>query len=71
MRAYVESQELDASPYGRDWQELLSDEDFARMLQNPMSAIPQAVEYVEQVVGGEGRDIGVAWRKALICWWRG
>jgi vancomycin aglycone glucosyltransferase len=50
MRAYVESQELDAIPYGRDWHELVNDEDFTRMLQNPMSAIPQAVEYVEQVV---------------------
>ncbi len=50
MRAYVESQELEAVPYGRDWQELLNDEDFTRMLQNPISAIPQAVEYVAQVV---------------------
>ena len=30
--------------------ELLGDEDFTRMLQNPVSAIPQAVEYVAQVV---------------------
>ena len=69
MRAYVESQELDAVPYGRDWQELLNDEDFTRMLQNPMSAIPQAVEYVEQVVAekvatlvslAEGADLLVA-----------
>src|SRR6201999_3775117 len=36
--------------YGRDWQELLGDEDFTRMLQNPAGAIPQAVEYVAQVV---------------------
>lgn len=50
LRAYVESEGLVTTPYGRDWQELLSDDDFTRMLQNPMSAIPQAVEYVAQVV---------------------
>jgi vancomycin aglycone glucosyltransferase len=50
LRAYVESAGLVTEPYGRDWQELLSDEDFTRVLQNPMSAIPQAVEYVAQVV---------------------
>jgi vancomycin aglycone glucosyltransferase len=50
MRAYVESAGLATTPYGRDWQGLLSDDDFTRMLQNPMSAIPQAVEYVTQVV---------------------
>ncbi len=53
-------QGLVTAPYGRDWQELLSDEDFARMLQNPMNAIPQAVEYVAQVVSGEDRQVGVA-----------
>ncbi len=50
LRTYVETEALVTVPYGRDWQELLSDEDFTRMLQNPMSAIPQAVEYVAQVV---------------------
>jgi vancomycin aglycone glucosyltransferase len=50
LRAYVESIGLVTVPYGRDWQELLSDEDFTRMLQNPAGAIPQAVEYVGQVV---------------------
>jgi vancomycin aglycone glucosyltransferase len=50
LRAYVESAALVTEPYGRDWQELLGDKDFTRMLQNPMSAIPQAVEYVAQVV---------------------
>ncbi len=50
LRAYVESAGLVTEPYGRDWQELLEDEDFTRMLQDPMSAIPQAVEYVAQVV---------------------
>jgi vancomycin aglycone glucosyltransferase len=50
MHARVASLGLTTVPYGRDWQELLSDEDFTRVLQNPMSAIPQAVEYVAQVV---------------------
>jgi vancomycin aglycone glucosyltransferase len=50
LRAYVESAGLVTEPYGRDWQELLKDEDFTRMLQDPMSAIPQAVEYVARVV---------------------
>lgn len=50
MRAYFESAGLASFPYGRDWHELLSDEDFTRMLQNPISAIPQAVEYVAEVV---------------------
>ena len=50
LRAYVESAALMTEPYGRDWRELLSDEDFTRMLQNLMSAIPQAVEYVAHTV---------------------
>jgi vancomycin aglycone glucosyltransferase len=50
MRAYAESAGLVSIPYGRDWQELLGDKDFTRMLQNPAGAIPQAVEYVAQVV---------------------
>jgi vancomycin aglycone glucosyltransferase len=50
LRAYVESAALVTEPYGRDWQDLLGDQDFTRMLQNPMGAIPQAVEYVAQVV---------------------
>jgi vancomycin aglycone glucosyltransferase len=50
LRAYVESAALVTEPYGRDWRDLLGDEDFTRMLQNPMGAIPQAVEYVAQVV---------------------
>jgi vancomycin aglycone glucosyltransferase len=49
MLAVVESAGLTAVPYGRDWQALLADEDFVRMLQNPMSAITQAVEYVAQI----------------------
>jgi UDP:flavonoid glycosyltransferase YjiC (YdhE family) len=50
LHAYVASAGLATEPYGRDWQELLKDEDFTRMLQDPMSAIPQAVEYAAQVV---------------------
>ena len=50
MRAYVESAGLVTTPYGRDWQELLGDEDFTRMLENPLSAVPQAAEYVARVV---------------------
>jgi vancomycin aglycone glucosyltransferase len=50
MRTYADSAGLVSVPYGRDWQELLSDDDFTRMLQNPLSSLPQAVEYVAQVV---------------------
>ena len=50
LRPYAESEALVSVPYGRHWQELLSDEHFTRMLQHPMSAIPQAVEYVAQIV---------------------
>lgn len=69
MRAYVESERLATTAYGRDWQGLLGDQDFTRMLENPMSAIPQAVEYVAQVVTektatlvslAEGADLLVA-----------
>jgi vancomycin aglycone glucosyltransferase len=49
IRALVDSAGLIAVPYGRDWQALLRDADFVRMLGNPMSAIPQAIEYVSQV----------------------
>jgi UDP:flavonoid glycosyltransferase YjiC (YdhE family) len=48
MRGYVESAGLVTVPYGRDWQELLRDEDFTHMLENPMSAIPQAAAYVAE-----------------------
>ncbi len=50
MRAYVESQGLVTVPFGRDWQDLLSDDDFTGMLQNPLSALSQATDYVAQVV---------------------
>jgi vancomycin aglycone glucosyltransferase len=49
LRPYVDSTALATEPYGRDWRELLGDEGFTRMLQDPMSTIPQAVEYVAQV----------------------
>ena len=49
MLAFVESAGLTSVPYGRDYQELLGDKDFVRMLQNPISAISQAVEYVAQI----------------------
>jgi vancomycin aglycone glucosyltransferase len=37
------------SPYGREWQELLGDEDFVRMIENPIQALPQAVDYIARV----------------------
>ena len=40
---------LTAVPYGRDWQALLRDEDFVRMMQNPFSAFREAIEYIAQV----------------------
>ena len=49
MLAFVESTGLAAVPYGRDYQELLGDKDFVRMLQNPINAISEAIEYVAQV----------------------
>jgi vancomycin aglycone glucosyltransferase len=49
MLGLVESAGLTAVPYGRDWQALLRDEDFVRMMQNPAQALPQAVEYIAQV----------------------
>jgi vancomycin aglycone glucosyltransferase len=47
--AFVKSAGLAAVPYGRDWQAMLSDGDFVRMLQNPIGAIPQAIEHIAQV----------------------
>lgn len=49
MQEFVESAGLTAVPYGRDWQALLGDEDFVRMIQNPIKAMSQAIEYVAQV----------------------
>jgi UDP:flavonoid glycosyltransferase YjiC (YdhE family) len=49
MLGFVESAGLTAVPYGRDWQALLRDQDFVRMMQNPIKAKSQAVDYVVQV----------------------
>jgi UDP:flavonoid glycosyltransferase YjiC (YdhE family) len=49
MRAFVESAGLTAVPYGREYQELLGDRDFVRMLQNPLNAISEAIDYVVKV----------------------
>ena len=49
MVALADSAGLTSVPYGRDYQELLGDKDFVRMLQNPTSAISQAVEYVTKI----------------------
>jgi vancomycin aglycone glucosyltransferase len=49
MLAFIESAGLTAVPYGPDWQAQLRDEDFVRMMQNPLSAIHKAVEYVAQI----------------------
>ncbi|MGA9490156.1 MAG: glycosyltransferase [Mycobacterium sp.] len=50
LQTYVAAAGLVTVPYGRHWQDLLSDDDFAGMLQNPLSAIPQAVEYVTRTL---------------------
>jgi UDP:flavonoid glycosyltransferase YjiC (YdhE family) len=49
MLALIESAGLTAVPYGPDWQAQLRDEDFVRMIQNPLSAIGEAIDYVTQV----------------------
>ncbi|WIM88925.1 glycosyltransferase [Candidatus Mycobacterium wuenschmannii] len=49
LRSHVEATGLSTQPYGQDWQELLATDDFTRMLRNPMSTIPQAVDYVARV----------------------
>jgi UDP:flavonoid glycosyltransferase YjiC (YdhE family) len=36
-------------PYGRDWQAQLQDGNFVRMIQNPLSAIQEGIDYVTQV----------------------
>jgi UDP:flavonoid glycosyltransferase YjiC (YdhE family) len=50
MLAFIESAGLTAVPYGPDWQAQMRDDGFVRMIQNPLSAIDQAVEYVAQVL---------------------
>jgi len=49
MLALIESAGLTAVPYGPDWQAQMRDDGFVRMIQNPLSAIHEAVEYVAQV----------------------
>jgi UDP:flavonoid glycosyltransferase YjiC (YdhE family) len=49
MLAFIESAGLAAVPYGPDWQAQMRDDGFVRMIQNPLSAIHEAVEYVAQV----------------------
>ena len=49
MLAVIESAGLTAVPYGRDWQAQLQDGNFVRMIQNPLSAIDEAIDYVTQV----------------------
>jgi vancomycin aglycone glucosyltransferase len=46
LLAVIESAGLTAVPYGRDWQAQLRDESFVHMIQNPLSAIHDAIEYV-------------------------
>jgi vancomycin aglycone glucosyltransferase len=49
MLAVVESAGLTAVPYGREWQDLLSDQDFLHMMENPMQSLAQAVDFITQV----------------------
>jgi vancomycin aglycone glucosyltransferase len=49
MLAVIESAGLTAVPYGRDWQAQLQDGNFVRMLQNPLSAIQEGIDYFTQV----------------------
>jgi vancomycin aglycone glucosyltransferase len=49
MLELIESAGLTAVPYGPDWQAQLRDEDFVRMIQNPLSAIREAIDYVTQL----------------------
>jgi vancomycin aglycone glucosyltransferase len=49
MLAFIESAGLTTVPYGPDWQAQMRDEGFVRMIQNPLSAIHEAVEYVAQL----------------------
>jgi vancomycin aglycone glucosyltransferase len=53
MLAFIESAGLTAVPYGPDWQAQMRDEGFVRMIQNPLSAIHEAVEYVAQLSAGK------------------
>ena len=49
MLAFIESAGLTAVPYGPDWQAQIRDEGFVRMVQNPLSAIQDAIDYVAKL----------------------
>jgi vancomycin aglycone glucosyltransferase len=49
MLTAIESAGLTAVPYGPDWQAQMRDEGFVRMIQNPLTAIQEAAEYVARV----------------------
>jgi vancomycin aglycone glucosyltransferase len=49
LRALIESAGLTTVPYGPDWQAQMRDEGFVRMIQNPLSAIHEAIDYVARV----------------------
>jgi vancomycin aglycone glucosyltransferase len=49
LLALIESAGVTAVPYGPDWQAQLRDADFVRMIQNPLSAIREAIDYVTQL----------------------
>jgi vancomycin aglycone glucosyltransferase len=49
LLALIESAGVTAVPYGPDWQAQLRDADFVRMIQNPLSAIHEAIDYVTQL----------------------
>jgi vancomycin aglycone glucosyltransferase len=49
MLAFIESAGLTAVPYGPDWQAQMRDDSFVRMIQNPLSAVHEAVEYVARI----------------------
>jgi len=57
MLRFIESAGLTAVPYGRDWQAHLGDEDVVRMMQNPLSAIHEPIEYVAQVAAGKSATL--------------
>lgn len=50
LNTFVSSAGLTPVPYGRDWRDLLSDNDFTSMMQNLAGAIPQALDYVTRTL---------------------
>jgi vancomycin aglycone glucosyltransferase len=49
LSAFTTSLGLTGVPYGRTWQTLLADGDFLQMMENPISHLQQAVEFVSQL----------------------